>query len=326
MITTRKLLDMRKYKIVLIFCSALISIATIDAQQNTQYTQFMYSKLWLNPGYAGSHNLGCVQAISRNQWLGFEGAPVSQSINFHTPLFGDKVGLGFSLNHDQLGPTDSWFFNLSYAYRIKTEKGRLALGLQANLTQYEIDFQQLFTLESGDGIVPDISSSKMIPNFGVGLYYNTDKFFIGVSVPLIIQGDLNFDDGNLSSFLSRQELHSYLMAGLVHRISDRIQGKPSILLKKVTNSPFDFDINYSLIFFDRLWAGASYRLGGDQNNGIGESIDFTVQYQLSHALRIGAAYDFTLSRLQSVNDGSIEFLAQMCISHKSEKLTNPRFF
>lgn len=312
-------------KITCLIAMMTIAISYINAQQNTQYTQFMYSKLWMNPGYAGSHNLGCVQAITRNQWLGFHGAPVSQSINFHTPMFGDKVGLGFSLNHDELGPTNSWFFNMSYAYRIKTKNGRLAMGMQANMTTYEIDYRKLNSLEDGDGILPVEKDNRIIPNFGVGLYYNTDKYFVGLSVPLILQGDLSFESAN-GSFLSRQETHAYLMAGLIHRISERVQGKPSILLKKVTNAPFDFDINYSFIFFDRLWAGASYRFGGDQVNGIGESIDFAVQYQLSHSLRVGAAYDFTLSELKSVNDGTIEFMAQMCISQKSEKLTNPRFF
>ncbi len=298
---------------------------SLVAQQNSQYTQFQYSKLWMNPGYAGSHKVGCFQGISRNQWLGLDGAPVSQTINYHTPLFGDRVGLGFSFNHDEIGPTNSYFFNMSYAYRIKTKKGRMALGMQANITSHAINFHKLDPLESGDGILPLEKETKLIPNFGVGLYYNTDKFYIGLSVPLILNGDISFDAEG-SNILSRQETHAYLMAGVIHRISARVKGKPSILLKKVTNAPFDVDINYSFIFFDRLWAGGSYRFGGDQIDGVGESIDLAVQYQLTHGFRLGIAYDFTLSELKSANDGTVEVMAQYCISRNPDNLTNPRYF
>jgi len=310
-------------KLILITLGVFI-IQSIQAQQNVQYTQFMYSKLWMNPGYAGSHDVSCIQAIARNQWIGFEGAPESQSFNYHTPLFGNKVGVGLSLNHDRLGPTESWFLNMSYAYRIKTAKGRLAVGLQANFTQYTLDYRLLNPTENGDGQLPVEKESKMLPNFGVGVYYSSDKFFAGISMPLLMEGDLSFAEGDAITE-SLQARHMYFMAGMIHKISSNVKGRPSVLLKKVTNAPFDFDLNYSLIFMERLWAGLSYRLGGDVNSS-GESIDLTLQYQLSRGLRIGAAYDFTLSDLKNANDGSIEFMAQMCMSQKSEKLTNPRFF
>ncbi len=304
----------------------LANFIQITAQQNVQYTQFTYNKLWMNPAYAGSHDIACVQAITRNQWIGFDGAPVSQSANFHSPLFGDKVGIGLSLNHDKLGPTDNYFASLNYAYRIPVKNGKLSIGLQASLTSIKVNFTELNSLEDGDGIVPTEDLRRSVPNFGLGVYFSNKKYFFGLSVPFLLQNDISFSDGATDGIYGRQEIHGYLMAGALFRISNRIKGSPSILLKQAANSPFDMDLNFSFIFFDRLWAGLGYRMGGSERQGVGESLDLVAQYQLTHGLRVGLAYDFTLSELQNYNDGTLEFMAQLCISQNSEKLTNPRFF
>jgi len=312
-------------KAILILLSAS-TVSSLGAQQNVQYTQFQYNKLWMNPGYAGSHDIACVQAISRNQWIGFDGAPKSQSANFHSPLFGDKVGIGVSINHDNLGPTDNYFGSINYAYRLPVKNGTLSIGLQASLTSINVDFTKLHALESGDGIVPEENLTRTVPNFGVGAYYSNKKYFVGLSVPFLIQNDISFTNGTTDDVLSKQEIHAYLMAGVIMRLSNRIKFSPSILLKQAANSPFDMDINTSFIFFDRLWTGLGYRLGGSERQGVGESFNFMLQYQLTHGLRLGTAYDYTLSELSAHNNGTLEFMAQFCISQKSEKLTNPRFF
>jgi len=285
----------------------------------------MYNKLWMNPGYAGSADVACVQAIARNQWIGFDGAPKSQSANFHTPLFGNRVGMGLSVNHDQLGPTDAWTGSMNYSYRIHTNKGRLAVGLQASLTSMSINYNRLIALEDGDGELPVARLSKSLPNFGAGAYYSTDNYYLGLSVPFILRNDLSFAEGNSTDISGRQEMHWYIMGGLLKRLSDNVQIKPAVLAKFAHNSPFDLDANISLIFLEKVWAGVSYRLGGEQG-GVGESVDFILQYQLSNGIRVGAAYDWTLSDLRDYNDGSVEFLMQYCISNDHQKLTNPRFF
>jgi len=314
-----------RIRIVLVALCSGIALNLV-AQQNVQYTQYTYNKLWMNPGYAGSHDIACVQAISRNQWIGFDGAPKSQSANFHTPLFGNKVGMGISVNHDELGPTDNYFASLNYAYRIPIEKGKLSVGLQASLTSINVDFTKLNSLENGDGLVPDENLTRTVPNFGIGAYYSNKKYFVGLSIPFLLQNDISFTDGAENNINSNQEIHAYLMAGVIMKISNTVKFSPSILLKQAANSPFDMDLNTSFIFFDRLWVGGGFRLGGSERQGNAESVNLVMQYQLTHGLRIGTAYDHTLSELSAYNNGTIEFMAQFCISQNSEKLTNPRFF
>ena len=299
------------------------------AQQQAQYTQFMFNKLWMNPGYAGTGTLPCLNIITRNQWLGFDGAPVSQSLNFHSPLKKQRVGLGVSLNHDKIGPTNSWTLTANYAYRIPTKIGRLSVGIQGSLTDYGVNFSELQGLQSGDGYAADDERHKTLTNFGAGVYFTTKKYFAGISLPFMIRNDISFTD-DVSSSVNRgygqQEIHWYLMAGAVIRVSNTIRFKPAFLYKYANNAPSDLDINGSFIFLDRLWAGLSYRLGGSTRDSFGESIDIILQYQMGNGMRIGTAYDFSLTELQNHNNGSIEFMLQYCFYKKSEEVTNPRFF
>ena len=179
---------------------------------------------------------------------------------------------------------------------------------------------------SNDGTIPTSDQSKTIPNFGVGLYYNTPKFFIGLSVPHILEGDLTFfDTGSNTVKFSREETHSYLMAGAILTLNDALKLKPSILFKHVANSPFDFDLHSSLIFYDTFWAGLTYRFGGI-GESVGESIDLVLQLQMNNTIRIGFAYDFTLSKVKDFNDGTFELVIDYSLNPNQGKLTNPRFF
>ena len=299
----------------------------IYGQQDAQYTQFMFNKLALNPGYAGSAGTPCVSCLHRSQWAGFEGAPVSQTLNFHMPMFKKRVGLGVSIQHDQLGPTDSWVFNMIYAYRMKLGNGDLSFGLQGSMRNYKINWSKTTATQSGDGLIPGGASSKVLPNFGAGVYYETPKYFFGLSIPHMISSDLTFTEGKLTNTnFSREQMHAFLMAGAVFDLSKTIKLKPSILMKYVENAPFDMDVNASLIFFEKFWTGLTYRLGGVGKNSAGESVDMIVQYQFSPAIRAGIAYDFSLSEVRTYNSGTYEIMIDYCLSHSNKRLTNPRFF
>lgn len=305
----------------------LMAFATANAQQDAQYTQFMNNKLSLNPGYAVNTDYACISCLHRSQWMGIDGAPVSQSLNARFPVLKKNVGFGLSVNHDQIGPTNSWSFSGIYAYRFKiNEKASLGVGLQGTLRRYQVKWNETTTIQSGDGLIPTNEESKMIPNVGVGLYYYTSNYYVGLSMPHILNGDLTmFDGSGGNTDFSREELHTYLMAGMVFKLTNVIKLKPAFLFKHVPDTPLDLDVHASLIFFDTFWAGLTYRMGGSYDS-IGESIDAILQLQATKAIRIGIAYDFTLSKLRDYTDGSFEVSLQYCLNPGNERLTNPRFF
>ena len=297
------------------------------AQQEAQYTQFMYNKLSLNPAYAGSSEALCISCIHRTQWIGFDGAPSSQVLNFHMPMFKKRVGVGASIAHDKIGPIDSYTASLMYAYRVQMKKGKLALGVRGTMRSFRINWAGLATTHPNDEDIPTQNTNRVVPNFGVGAYYNMDRFYVGLSVPNLINNDLSYTHLTNATDFGRVRRHAYLMTGYLIDVSDVVKFKPAALLKYVSNAPLDLDINATFIFMNKLWTGLSYRMGGDSVKGLGESIDLLVQYQISPAIRAGLSYDFTLSKLKDHSSGSIEVQLEYCLQpEKSKRLTNPRFF
>jgi len=285
---------------------SILSIANAMGQQDAQYTQWMFNKLSLNPAYAVSSDYACASCLHRSQWVGLEGAPISQSLNVRVPFFKKRVGVGMSINHDQIGPTNSWQFSGIYAYRFDFDNDhKLGVGLQGTVRSYRVKYSETEALQTGDGTLPLIDQSRMMPNFGAGLYYYTPKYYVGLSVPHILQGDLSFfNDGSNNADFSREELHAFLMAGAVFKLNE---------------------IHASIIFFDTFWTGVTYRLGGI-GNSVGESVNLVLQLQLSSEFRLGFAYDFTLTKVKDYSDGSFEVVLDYCLNPSNDKLTNPRFF
>lgn len=320
---------MKKIYHFLIFLFLNISFQTgLFAQQDPQFTQFMFNQLALNPAYAGSHLKPCLTAIHRQQWAGLDGAPVSSAISFDTPMANNRVGFGVNLIHDKIGPTTSWNASLAYAYRVPVENGTFSFGLQGNIRQYRVDWLNESTTHTGDNLLSDALESKILPNAGLGLYYQSSSFYLGFSAPHLLKGDLSLLESTLpdDQLSSLEERHFFGMIGFLVKANQTIQLKPSALVKYVKNAPVDVDLNLSAIFYDKFWAGVSYRWGGSTQTGVGESIDLIVQYQVSESLRFGLGYDITLSEIKAYSSGSYEFFAHYCINKDKESVTNPRFF
>lgn len=296
------------------------------AQQGVQYTQFMFNKLGFNPAYAGSHEVPCLSGIHRSQWVGFEGAPSSQALNFHTPMFGKRVGLGLSLQHDQIGPTDSYWINLAYAYRMEIGPGQLSIGLQGTLRTYQVDFGDTEAVVETDVAVQEGNAQKVLPNVGAGIYYSSERFYLGYSIPYLLSGDISLYEtiANNSDF-AVEEAHHYIMGGAIFDVNKNIKFKPGALLKYVPNTPVDLDLNATFLFLERLGVGATYRLGGIRNSG-GESLDLLAYLQFEGGFRLGLAYDYTLSKVRNYNSGTFEIMLEQCFKGKNSRLTNPRFF
>ncbi len=300
------------------------------AQQDAQYTQFMFNKLAYNSGYAGSGETACISCLYRNQWVGVTGAPQTAVLNFDTPLFKRKVGMGVNIVYDQIGVEQRLKASLMYAYRLKLgDEGSLGIGVRATLWNYRVKFSELDATEVNDTEIPVGNPNSFAPNFGVGIYYSTDKFYVGVSVPHLLETDIDFSDNGGSAtveVLSTLDRHYFIMGGAIFRISEKVQLHPNLLVKYVPNSPFDMDVNANFVFFKKLWVGATYRLGGSSQRGFGESIDAVLQYQFNPQFKIGIAYDYTLSDLTNYNSGSYEAMVHYCFNYQDRKLTNPRFF
>lgn len=306
--------------------AALMFSVCAEAQQGVQYTQFMFNKLGFNPAYAGSQEVPCLSCIHRSQWVGFEGAPTSQAFNFHAPLFGKKVGLGLSLQRDKIGPTTSYWINLAYAYRMDIGPGKLSIGLQGSMRSYQIDFDDTEAVIKNDLAVQEGYAQKELPNFGMGIYYLSDFFYAGYSIPYILSGDISLYEAiaNNSDF-AVEEAHHYFMAGLRVDLGEKVKYKPGALVKHTKGTPFDLDLNSTFVFLDRFGVGVTYRLGGIRNS-IGESFDFLAFFQTESGFRIGLAYDYSLSEVRTHQSGTFEIMLEKCLKGKTDRLTNPRFF
>lgn len=314
---------MRKVILVASFiCFALSAFS----QQEAQFTQFMYNKLALNPAYAGSNDVACISCLHRSQWMGFEGAPSSQVLNFNSPFFKKRVGMGVSISHDAIGPTETWGAALSYAYRIPVATGNLAVGLQGSLRGYQVNWDETRATHTGDEDIPTGITRRVLPNFGVGVYFNTDKYYLGISSPALLGNDLSYSTLTSNQDFGVEQMHLYLMMGYVFDLSPNVKLKPAALAKYTRNTPFDLDLNATFIFMDKLWTGLSYRLGGAMDDSLGESIDLLLQYQLTPVLRGGLAYDFTLGKIRNQSSGTFELNLEYCFIPKDDRLTNPRFF
>ena len=212
---------------------------------------------------------------------------------------------------------------------MKMNKGTFSIGLRGSLRAYQVHWSELSATHSGDTELPSGTTNKVIPNFGTGLYFDSKRFYIGVSLPHILNRDLSYSEIARNTDFGKERRHFYLMSGYLLNLNSQVKFKPAILLKYVKNTPFDMDLNTTFIFMDKWWTGLSYRLGGDSVQGIGESIDLLVQYQITSEFRVGAAYDFTLSKLRNHSSGSYEVQLDYCIQtkkRKDQRLTNPRFF
>ena len=307
----------------------LLSIPTKGiSQQDPHYTQFMFNKLAFNPAYAGSAKGTCLIGLYRNQWVGFEGHPITQVIGLHTSLKDDRVGLGLNMVRDRIGPTTSINIQGSYAYRIPLGTGDLAFGLMARIHDYKLDFSDAQVNEAFDLLIESPDANRALINAGAGVYYENERFYAGISVPRLIKNDISLlpDDVDSGTNTAVEETHAYLMAGALFPLSEKVQLKPAALLKYARNTPLNFDLHAGLLLNELVYTGLTYRLGEESIQNMGESIDVVLQLYLNDFFTLGGAFDFTLSELADFQSGSFEILLQYCFIRDREKVTNPRFF
>ncbi len=315
---------MRKF-LTTIVLSCSLAVVTF-AQQEPLLTQFMFNKLAFNPGFAGSYDVAAFGAIYRTQWVTIDGAPTVAGVNFHSPVMNNRVGVGLSLFNDRIGFSNNWTISGTYAYRVPVSNGTLGIGLSGIAKNIRTDWTQANPLEYEDQI-PSVPTSQWLPNFGAGLYFENEKFYVGLSVPHILESNISYIGASDSEVnISTLKRHYYLMSGYSFTLSPALKLQPSIMARYVQHAPLDFDAHASLLIMDRLAVGATYRVGGSTDRGFGESIDLVLQYRISEALRAGIAYDFPLTELQSYTAGTFEVMLEYRMAFRGQRLANPRFF
>lgn len=299
------------------------------AQQDPHYTMYMFNKQTLNPAYVGSRGVPTIQALYRNQWVGIDGNPVTINAGFHTPLNIGKrseprTGVGIMAFNDKLGVSNTFGMYLQYSYKIPLntdENTFLSFGLQGGFDHFRGNLNDLFARDNDDIVLTE-NISSFLPNLGAGLYLYSDRYYVGLSVPHLIQNKYDPNAVETSGdMIARQYRHYFGMTGVMVPISDAVKMKPNVMVKylryKNVEIPFDADFNLSFIFYDRLSLGASYRLH--------DSFDALLELQVTRNLRMGYAYDYTLSELQASAAGSHEIMIGWDFGQKVKTFTTPRF-
>lgn len=322
---------MKKIFLFLIFA---VVTAHAFAQQEHQYTQFMYNKLPINPAYAGARGIPFVTALYRNQWMGFDGAPKTVLATFNSPFMTPRVGVGVTIAHYQIGLDKDFAGSLAYSYDlIPDDQISLRAGIMGSIRSLSMDFTRAVTADpagpGGDNSLALDRSSSVYANVGAGLYFTfEDRFYAGFSVPRIYANTLGINDNPLPSGFqtAREYQHFYAMAGAILELNEDINLMPAILTKYVKNAPFDVDVNVNLEIKKKVVAGLSYRAGG---NGAGDSMDLLLFWQAHPQFGVGVAYDFSLSDVKDYTSGSIEILLQADLKQPKgggKNMSNPRFF
>lgn len=296
------------------FCISVDSFA----QQDPMYTQYMENLLTLNPAYAGSRDVLSAMVVSRNQWVSMPGAPDTRSFSIHSPFKETNTGVGFSFLSDEVGPIKQTGFYLDYSYTLHMgPKQSLSLGLKGGVNFYEAGLSDLLTNDPDDPTFADDINRKFLPNFGVGAFYYSSKFYLGLSVPKLIENKINKNSISTQG-ISKEEMHVFFMSGYVIDVNRIVKFKPSVLTKYVKNAPLALDLTGTFVFYDRLWLGAMYRFG--------ESFGGLLQIQLTNQLKLGYSYDLPINKLGAYNNGTHEIMVVFDFDFGRGRVRSPRYF
>ncbi|MBP6311106.1 MAG: type IX secretion system membrane protein PorP/SprF [Flavobacteriales bacterium] len=287
-----------------------------SAQQDPMYSQYMFNTLAFNPAYAGSADVFTIMALSRHQWVGFEGAPATQTFAFHTPLKSKKIALGFSAINDKIGPTKQTGAYLDLAYRIRTgEKTQLAFGLKGGVNLYKADLSSLSSVDPDPASVN--ISSTLLPNFGFGLFWHSPTYYIGLSAPKLLTNDI--DAASATALVTSTEArHYFLMGGYVFELDRDLKFKPSVMMRVVEGAPLSLDLNANFLFREKIWFGVMYRLGN--------SFGVMGQYRITDQFRAGYAFDLTTTKIGAYNAGTHEIMLSYDLRFVNGRTISPRYF
>jgi len=299
----------------------MLSVVLSFAQQDAQFTQYMHNTISVNPAYAGSNVGTSLFLLNRSQWVGLDGAPVTINVSMHAPLKNSNVGLGVSVLNDKIGPSEESAIAIDFSYTLlMSETYKLAFGLKASGNLLNIDFNKLNQYNQNDYSFESNIKNKFSPNVGVGLYLYSDKSYIGLSVPNLLETK-HFDkyaNVGVNSLIAQERINYYLIAGHVFDLNRDVKLKPAILAKVVQGAPFQLDTSANFLFYEKFTAGLAYRWD--------VAVSAMVGFQASDSFFIGYGYDLETTRLANYNSGTHEVFLKYDFFNRFGKVISPRFF
>lgn len=305
---------MKKY--TLLFALFLLCSTQVNAQQDEQLSLYMYNKLYFNPAYAGSRNALSAIAIARFQWVDFEGAPNTQWFSIQAPLMNKSMGVGAHIVNDRIGARTrtSVFADVSTSIALNKKTSRLSVGLSGGIDMIGYDFSKVVAQSQNDPYYNKVFNETK-PNIGAGIYYYSDKHFVGISTPRLIESTSNIID---TAKINLNARHFFITAGTVFKLNSVFKLHPSTLIKYTPHSPITIDVNVSLLMYDKFWTGIMYRFN--------ESMGINLVYNIKQMMSIGYVYDFPINGLRTYQNGSHEIFVRFDFKGKKSVYQSPRYF
>lgn len=307
-----------KYRIVLL-CLVLNTIMGY-AQQDSQFTQYMYNTVTINPAYTASREALSIFAMHRAQWVGLDGAPSTSMVSLSTPIKGRKLGLGVLLSNDKVGPSENNVIETNFSYTIPTSPNyQFSFGLKASIGFLNVDFSKLDQYNPSDYAFQDDINNSFSPNIGVGAYFYSDNSYYGISIPRILETtyyNKYADAGSVSTNVEKPSI--YLIAGKVYDFGNGIKLKPSVLAKYVSGTPLAVDLSGNVLFGEVFTLGLAYRWNA--------AVSALAGFQVSSKWFIGYSYDMATTEVTNFSYGSHEIFLRFELFKKHEGVTSPRFF
>lgn len=297
----------------------LLAAETTFAQQDPMFTQYNFNTQTINPAYAGTwDNMGFL-VLGRHQWVGLGGAPKTYTFSMQSPVKARNVALGLNVVSDKVGLEKRLMVNVDYSYRLMLNEDLfLRLGLKGGVTNYMNNLTE-YTGYPGDAPDPMFMGDmdvRFMPNFGIGAFLYSEDYYVGLSVPKIIQNEFRNNYNNYSTWSELR--HLFLIAGYVFDLSNDVKFKPTLLTKATMGAPVELDLTANFLLKDKIWLGAMYRTG--------DSYGFIAQWIFDNQLRLGYSIDFTTTRLQHYHNGTHEVMVSYELQSLRRRWITPRRF
>ena len=305
----------------ILFFVLIVATTFCHAQQDAQYTQYMYNTININPAYAGSRDVLSMFGLYRTQWVGLRGAPDTKTFSINAPITNSNLGVGLGVIADRIGPSDETNVAADISYGFPISKNfKLSFGIKGSVNLLNVDFTKLDIFNAADPRFQTNIDNRFSPNIGAGFYLYSDKTYLGVSVPNFLETQ-HFDrnaNTNSNSFIAKERLHYYVIAGHVFDLTDEIQFKPAALFKIVGGAPLQLDLSGNFMFREKFLLGAAYRVNA--------AVSAMAGFQTSIGIFIGYGYDLETTSLRQFNSGSHEIFMRFELFRNYDKIIAPRFF
>ena len=317
--------SMNKRNFLFAFICGWALFQGLYAQQDAQYTQYMFNTLSVNPAYAGSRGQLSFAGLYRSQWVGLNGAPETFTLNLHSPIRNSRLGYGISVVNDNIGDgvVQETYLDAVLSYTIDVaQNAKLSFGLKGGGNFLSLDFQGLRNFDR-EAVQQDNIDRQFSPNFGFGIYYHTDRFYAGLSAPNLLETeffDTNANDEDSVNFLATERINFYFITGYVFDLNGNLKFKPALLTKAVGGAPLQVDISANFLFNERFSFGVAYRWDA--------AVSALAGFQITEQVMLGLAYDRETTELGGTrfNDGSFEIFLRLELLKIFQKTISPRFF